>query len=125
MGMTGGWDMKFLIVEDNALTRFTIKSIVESMGHQVVAEAEDSAGAMKGFTEQKPDIVLLDLILPGKSGVEILGEIKKMDPGAKVIVITAVEQAEIDRRLQDKGVSGILRKPFSVEEFKGAVAKVL
>lgn len=117
--------MKFLIVEDNALTRFTIKSIVESMGHQVVAEAEDAEGAMKGFAESKPDIVLLDLILPGKSGVEILADIKKKDPSARVLVITAVEQAEIDRRLSEKGAAGILRKPFSVEEFKGAIAKVI
>ncbi|HCC48243.1 MAG TPA: response regulator [Elusimicrobia bacterium] len=110
--------MKVLLVEDNALTRYTIKSLVEKLGHEVVAEAENGEEAVKCFREFKPDVVFLDLILPGKSGVEILEELRAVDPAARVVVITAVEQEEIDKRLSDKGVSAILRKPFSFEDFK-------
>lgn len=110
--------MKVLLVEDNALTRYTIKSLVEKLGHEVVAEAENGEEAVKYFREFKPDVVFLDLILPGKSGVEILEELRAADPAARVVVITAVEQEEIDKRLSDKGVSAILRKPFSFEDFK-------
>ncbi len=110
--------MKILLVEDNALTRYTIKSLLDKLGHEVVAEAEDGAGAVKYFREFKPDVVFLDLILPGRSGVEILEDLRAVDPAARVVVITAVEQDEIDRRLADKGVSAILRKPFSFEDFK-------
>lgn len=110
--------MKVLLVEDNALTRYTIRSLVEKLGHEVVAEAEDAAGAVKSFREHKPDVVFLDLILPGKSGVEILEDLRAVDPAAKVVVVTAVEQEEIDRRLADKGVAAILRKPFSFDDFK-------
>jgi CheY-like chemotaxis protein len=110
--------MKVLLVEDNALTRYTIKSLLEKLGHQVVAEAENSEDAVKFFREQQPDVVFLDLILPGKSGVEILEDLRAVNPAARVVVITAVEQEEIDRRLADKGVTAILRKPFSFEDFK-------
>jgi len=110
--------MKVLLVDDNALTRYTIKSLLEKLGHEVVAEAEDGAAAVRLYGENKPDVVFLDLILPGRSGVEILGDLRALDPAARVVVVTAVEQDEIDRRLSDKGVSAILRKPFSFEDFK-------
>ncbi|MBI5744343.1 MAG: response regulator [Elusimicrobia bacterium] len=110
--------MRVLLVEDNALTRFTIKSLLDKIGHEVVGEAEDAAEALECFKRLKPDVVFLDLILPGKSGVEILGELRAVDPDAKIVVVTAVEQDEIDRRLADKGVNAILRKPFSYEDFK-------
>ena len=58
--------MKVLIVEDNALTRYTIKTLLQKMGHEVVGEAEDAESAVKTYKETKPEIVFLDLILPGK-----------------------------------------------------------
>lgn len=110
--------MKVLLIEDNALTRYTIKSLLDKLGHEVVAEAEDGLEAVKCFSESKPDVVFLDLILPGKSGVEILEDLRTVDPAARIVIVTAVEQQEIDRHLSDKGVSAILRKPFSFDDFK-------
>lgn len=110
--------MKVLLVEDNALTRYTIKALLDRLGHQVVAEAEDGAGAVKYLAEFKPDVVFLDLILPGRSGVEVLEDLRNVDPKVRVVVITAVEQEEVDRSLLDKGIHAILRKPFSFEDFK-------
>ena len=57
--------MKVLLVEDNALTRYTIRALLEKLGHEVVAEAEDGDSAVKCFREHTPDVVFLDLILPG------------------------------------------------------------
>ena len=116
--------MKILLVEDNALTRYTIKSLLEKLGHEVVAEAEDGPSAVKYFSELKPDVVFLDLILPGRSGVEILGDLRAVNPAARVVILTAVEQDEIDRRLSKTGVSAILRKPFSFDDFKALMKKL-
>jgi len=116
--------MRILLVEDNALTRYTIKSLLDKLGHEVVAEAEDGAGALKYYSELKPDVVFLDLILPGKSGVEILEDLRAADPAARIVIVTAVEQDEIDRRLSDKGVSAILRKPFSFDDFKALMKEL-
>ena len=116
--------MKILIVEDNALTRYTIKSLLLKLGHEVVGEAEDGDAAVKAYAASKPEVVFLDLILPGKSGVEILEDLRALDPSARVVILTAVEQDELDRRLSDKGVTAIIRKPFSYEEFKDAVSRI-
>src|SRR3989338_9176305 len=110
--------MKVLLVEDNALTRSTIKALLVKLGHEVVAEADTGEKAVEYFAEFKPEVVFLDIILPGKSGLEALEEIIEIDPKASVVVITAVDQDEIDSRLYDKGVGAILRKAFSFDDFK-------
>lgn len=110
--------MKILLVEDNALTRSMIKALLAELGHEVISEAENASEAIKHFMELKPDVVFLDLILPGKSGLEVLKDLRNIAPQTKVVVITAVDQAEIDRLLSDKGIYAILRKPFSFGDFK-------
>ncbi len=110
--------MKVLLVEDNALTRNTVTALLTKLGHEVVAEAENGEKAVKYFTEFKPDIVFLDIIMPGKSGIDVLQDLRNLDPLVRVVVITAMDQDDVDRRLYDKGVHAILRKPFCLEDFK-------
>jgi len=119
-----GTCMRVLIVEDNALTRHTIKALLNKLGHEVVGEAEESVGAVRCFTELKPDVVFLDLILPGKSGVEIFEDLRRINPKPKIVILTAVEQEEIDRQLSNKGADAIMRKPFSFEEFKNLLKSI-
>lgn len=117
--------MKVLIVDDSAETRSLIRVILENRGHTVAGEAEDGPGALKAFAELRPDVVLLDIIMPGKSGVEVLEEIRKIDPEAKVIMVTAVEQDRINRRLLLLGAAGIIYKPFSPAEFESSFHSAL
>jgi len=116
--------MKVLIIDDNALTRYTIKSLLLKLGHEVLGEAEDGESALKAYSELRPEVVFLDLIMPGRSGSEILDDLRALDPKARVVVVTAVEQVELDRRLADKGATAVIRKPFSYEEFKAAVSRI-
>jgi two-component system chemotaxis response regulator CheY len=116
--------MKVLIVDDNEIMRCTLNALLVELGHEVVGEAEDAVSALKAYTELKPEVVFLDLVMPGRSGVEILADLRKLDPKAKVVIITAVEQDELDRKLSDKGVAAIIRKPFSYEEFKEAIGRI-
>ena len=110
--------MKVLIVDDNALTRYTIKSLLNKLGPEVVGEAEDAAGAIRCFTELKPDVVFLDIILPGRSGVEILEELRRINPKSKIVILTAVDQKETDRQLSSKGAAAVMHKPFSFKELE-------
>lgn len=113
--------MKVLVVDDNVMTRDLIKDLLTEMGHQVVGEAENGDQAVKLFSEQRPELVLLDLIMPGKNGIEVLGELKAIDPAAKVMMVTAVQQDIITRELLEKGAAGILHKPFMYDELEAAL----
>ncbi len=114
---TGGI-IKILLVEDNELTRHVLKSMLIKLGHEIVGEAGDGDKAVRYFTRSKPDVVFLDLLLPGKSGIEVLAAIRHVDPATRVVIITAVEQEEINRQLSGKGIHAVLRKPFSFGDFK-------
>lgn len=119
-----GGIIKILLIEDNEQTRHVIKSLLQKLGHEIVGEAEDGDKAVQYFTSLKPDVVFLDLILPGKSGVEVLEDLRRVDPKTRVVVVTAIDQEEIVRRLSGKGVHAILRKPFSFGDFKTLMASL-
>lgn len=112
--------MRILIVDDNESTREMVRLILKRTGHEVVGEAEDGEGALKAFKELRPEVVLLDIIMPGKSGLEVLVEIRAIDPAAKVIMLTAVDQDEVNARLSASGASAIIYKPFSYDDFEKA-----
>ncbi|OIO05121.1 MAG: hypothetical protein COX65_05370 [Elusimicrobia bacterium CG_4_10_14_0_2_um_filter_56_8] len=116
--------MKVLIVDDNSGTRSMIKIILERTGHDVVGEAGDGESALKAFSELRPDVVLLDIIMPGKSGLEVLEAIRKINPSAKVIMVTAVEQDEINSQILSKGAAAIIYKPFSFDDFEKAFRRL-
>lgn len=116
--------MKVLIVDDNVMTRNLIKDLLTEMGHQVVGEAENGDDAVKAYAAQRPELVLMDLIMPGKNGLETLQELRALDPAAKVVMVTAVQQDLLCQQLLDKGAAGVLHKPFMYAELE-AVLKQL
>lgn len=102
-----------------------MRAILESKGHTVVGEAGDGAAALKLFRETGPDIVLLDIIMPGMSGVEVLEAIRRIDPSARVVMVTAVEQDRVNRRLVLDGADGIIYKPFKQSDFDDSFRDVM
>ncbi|MBI4350763.1 MAG: response regulator [Elusimicrobia bacterium] len=114
--------MKVLIVDDNDIMRDVLRTFLEQLKHEVLGEEENGDAAIRSFAALRPDLVLLDMVMPGRSGLEALDEIRKLDPAAKVVVITAVEQEGLDRKIYEKGAAAILRKPFSCEELEKALA---
>jgi two-component system chemotaxis response regulator CheY len=113
--------MKVLLVDDNILTRDMIKDLITEMGHQVVGEAGDGDEAVKTYSATRPDLVLMDLIMPGKSGLDALKEIKVIDPAAKVVMVTAVQQDPISQELLVCGAAGVLHKPFMYDELEAVL----
>jgi len=116
--------MKVLIVDDNDLTRDLIRALLTEMGHQVVGEAENGDEAIKVYTAQRPELVLMDLIMPGKNGLEALAEIKAIDPAARVVMVTAVKQDILSGQLIGKGAIGVLHKPFLYAELEAVLKKI-
>ena len=116
--------MKVLIVDDNSSTREVLRVILKNLGHEVVGEAEDGKSALKAFVELRPDAVLLDIIMPGISGIVVLEEMRRIAPEAKVIMLTAVDQDDVTIEVENKGAAGIVFKPFSSEDLQKAFDKL-
>ena len=97
---SAGRKPKVLVVDDEQLIRWTLSEASRGWGY-VPLEAADAKGALELFESERPQVVLLDINLPDRSGLEVLSEIKLRDPHAAVIMITAavlVENAVAGRR---------------------------
>lgn len=116
---------KIMIVDDAQFMRLMIRDIVTSMGHEVVAEAENGEDAVAIYKELKPDLVTMDLVMPKMSGIEGLKAIKEFDGNAKVIVVSAIDQRESLMEAIRLGASDFIVKPFEEARVESAIQKAL
>lgn len=114
-----------LIVDDHDLVRTGLKNILAGQGEfSVVGEAATGEEAIRLARELDPDLVLMDVGLPGLSGLETTERILKSQPQARVIVLTAHSEPPLPARLLDSGASGYLTKACDAEELLRAVRNV-
>ena len=118
--MTG----KILLVDDSGLARRGVRQILESAGY-VVAEAEDGLIALERYFLEKPDLVLLDLVMKGMNGLDVLKKLHELDPGARVIVVSADVQDSSREMALSGGAAGFLNKPVDRAGLLSVVASVL
>jgi len=106
---------KVLITDDAAFMRFSLKTMLERNGFEIVGEAENGAIAAEKYKILKPDIVTLDITMPVMDGLQALKKIKAIDKSAKVIMISAMGQEGIVREAIISGATGFIVKPFNEE----------
>lgn len=107
--------MKILVVEDEPSLIFTLRDTLESEGYDVVV-CEEGTQAVEMAKEHKPDLMILDIMLPGKSGYDILEEIRKEKFTFPVIMLTAKDQEPDKVKGLSLGADDYLTKPFGVKE---------
>lgn len=107
---------RVLIVEDAKSTARALKTMLELHDYEVVGEAMDGVRAVELYGELRPDIVLMDIALPRKHGIDATREIKEIDPDARIIAVTALYSPEKKKEAMDAGVAAIVIKPFDVPE---------
>lgn len=115
---------KVLIVDDSGLARRSTRRALEDAGYAVI-EAEDGMAALERYFVDKPDVVLLDLVMKGMYGLDVLTKLRKMDASARVIVLSADIQTSSRELVSAGGASGFLNKPAKPEEIVAAVKEVL
>ena len=116
---------KILVVDDAAFMRMMIKDILTKNGYEVAGEAENGAIAVSKYTELKPDLVLMDITMPEKDGIQALKDIKAADGGAKVIMCSAMgQQAMVIESIQ-AGAKDFIVKPFQADRVLEAVKKAI
>ena len=113
--------MRVLIAEDEALIRMDLREMLEEQGHEVVGEARDGAQAIALARELTPDVIFMDINMPGVSGIEaaqVLGE----ERVAPVVMVTAFSQAAYVEQATAAGAMAYIVKPFSPADILPAMA---
>jgi two-component system chemotaxis response regulator CheY len=115
---------KILIVDDAAFMRMRAARLLIEAGH-VVVEATNGREAIEVYAREKPDCVLMDITMPEMDGLEALVEIRRLDPTARVAMLTAMGQQTIVMDAIKRGARDFVVKPFQPDRVLGAVAKLL
>jgi two-component system, chemotaxis family, chemotaxis protein CheY len=115
---------RVLIVDDSALARRNLRQILESANCEV-DEAEDGLSALERYFLDKPDVVLLDLVMRGMYGLDVLEKLRQLDPLAKVVVVSADVQTSSQQLVDQAGAKAFITKPFDREEIIGTLKAVL
>ena len=114
-----------LIVDDALFMRMMIKDILSKDGFEIVGEAENGAEAVEKYADLKPDLVTMDIVMPEMDGIEAVRTIIKMDPGARVLMCSAMGQQPLVVEALEAGARDFIIKPFQPEKVVEAVRKAL
>lgn len=115
---------KVLLVDDSGLARRSARRILQEAGYTVV-EAEDGFSALERYALERPDVVLLDLVMQGMYGLDVLSKLREIDPNAKVIVVSADVQTSSRDLVREAGALEFLNKPIQPREVVDAVSRAL
>lgn len=117
--------IKTLIVDDHDLVRTGIRRMLDdAQGIKVVGEARDGEGAVRCIRESRPDVVLMDVKMPGIGGLEATRKLLRIDPDIKVLVVTVCDDDIFPSRLLQAGAAGYLTKGCSCDEMVQAIRAV-
>ncbi|SDZ45007.1 two-component system, response regulator, stage 0 sporulation protein F [Evansella caseinilytica] len=111
---------KLLIVDDQFGIRVLLNEVFEKDGYKTL-QASNGKAALKIVEEENPDLILLDMKIPGMDGLEILREIKKMGANSKVIMMTAYGELEMINEAMQLGALTHFAKPFDIDEVRDEV----
>ncbi|WP_325169601.1 response regulator [Bacillus sp. Au-Bac7] len=116
---------KILVTDDASFMRMQIKEMVTKLGHEVVGEASNGREAIKQFIYLKPDLTIMDIVMPEMTGIEAIKEIKKYSRDAKIIICSSMGQKDKVLEALKEGAIDFIVKPFNPERFNSAITKAL
>jgi two-component system chemotaxis response regulator CheY len=116
-----------LIVDDASFMRAVLKKIILQQGHAVVAEAGSGDEAIDKFLQLKPDLVLMDIVMPpgtkAKDGIEALKQIMLVNPQAKIVMCSSMGQQALITEALQSGAKDFVTKPFKPEKVMEVLSK--
>lgn len=116
--------LRIVLADDHAVVRLGFRLLLEGVGAEVVAEAERGEGAIRLYAEHSPDVLVMDVSMPGIGGLAALERLLGVAPKARVLMLSAHEDAIVPVRAMRIGARGYLCKRASPEEFLRAVGEV-
>ena len=115
---------RVLIVDGAAFMRMSIRKMLEENGFEIVGEAENGLMAIEKYQELQPEVVTMDITMPEMDGLEALRQIKKIDPAASIVMVSALGQEARMKEAIIYGAKGFIVKPFKEEIIVSALAKL-
>lgn len=115
---------RILIVDDSGLARRLIRKILEDLGHEV-EDASDGAQALERYALNRHDAIILDLLMHGMYGVEVLQKLKQLNPSLPVIVVSADIQRTTRDQVKEAGAVAMVNKPVTREQLEEVLGIVL
>jgi DNA-binding response OmpR family regulator len=118
---------RILVVDDNAEVRALVRRVLDGGGYGV-EEAEDGNAGLRAFRRQPPDLVILDMVMPDKEGLETLRELRQLSPDLPIIAVSGGGIGDARDYLtaaQHFGASRVLQKPFDMNVLRVAIAELL
>ncbi len=116
--------IKILIIDDEHSIRETLEMFLREKGYEV-ATSEDGEKGLESVQRERPDIVILDIRLPGMDGLEVLRRIKEKEEDIHVIMITAYHDIETTKQAMKLGAYEYIHKPLDADEFENAIEKAV
>jgi two-component system chemotaxis response regulator CheY len=116
---------KVMIVDDAAFMRMMLRDILIKNGFEVVGEADNGKVAVQLYGELKPDVVTMDITMPEMDGISAIKEIKKADPAARVVMVSAMGQQAMVIEAIRSGAADFIVKPFQPDRVLEALSKAL
>ncbi len=116
---------RIMVVDDAAFMRMMLKDILTKGGYEVVGEAENGLKAVDKYKELTPDLVLMDITMPELDGIGAVRQIKGIDPGAKIIMCSAMGQQAMVLESIQAGAKDFIVKPFQADRILEAVSKAV
>lgn len=117
---------RIVLADDQLLVRAGIRALLETLpGCEVVAECADGITAVAEITRSQPDIALLDIAMPGLSGIEVTCQLGQSEAKPRILILSAIDDPQTIDQAFAAGADGYLHKDFLLDELKQAVAEVI
>ncbi len=116
---------RVLVVDDSMLMRKMISESLMDAGWEVAGEGRDGAEAIRLYDELRPDAVTMDIVMPGTDGIYALEKIMELDPEARVVVVSALNQTKLISQAIRKGAQDFIAKPFLPEQLQATLRNCL
>ena len=116
---------RIMIVDDSSTMRQILRRLLEKNGFVIAGLAENGVEAVKRYSEVKPDLVTLDMIMPRQNGLETLKQIKQLDPGAVVVMVSSLSAKDPIMECAKAGANHYILKPFNEDKVMTVLQEVL
>ncbi len=118
---------KILVIDDDVVVRTAMVQFLEDLGYDVVS-AEDGQRGMRLFRSEKPDLVITDIIMPEKEGIQTIAEIRRERPDAKVIAVSGggrIGNTDFLKIARQLGATDVIAKPVDPDDFAARIERCL